>query len=750
MKVMRLKAEGFRSLRTPQEIKLKKGCSMCLLAENGRGKSSVVDALEFWATGDVAWVHRDGVGLGALVHLSVDEAVVEVATDSFLAARRLVGGRASDLEVSQGVMLAGSTPEPLPMLRNRTMADFVDKTVNDKRTELLTMLGLTELVPFRLGLRAAARRARANVKAAEENLQSTVRDLDQILGESAPEAKLVQLSASAGVSVVSEDELLAFSGEQVADAAPAATQLGQVDELHAAHQAAAASSVEQWNAALADQRVAEEQGLSALLAAGQHFLAGWQQDRCPLCLVEQPLDELAERVRMRALALVDADRRFAAAASEAEEREQTILRLGRALRMVVDDLRNAGWEHLAEAQDTLEALRAEARAVKNARTTRDAISPSVPALSADALAALRADVVRAPGESGPALLELMQLRARIVARERATAELRGAERVAVAVERAAEIGDNAVRRAIDVSLHGLNTMIGDYYAKLIGQSPYNDVKLEYQDARVGGVEFSFVWNGTEKVSPPQRVMSESQLGALGLALFLARLKASSSQWRTMVLDDVVSSFDVVHRTRLVRLLIEQFGDWQIILCTHDQLLGRVIDDETSGWRQVKVATWTADGGTVFGEADQRKRLRQLLAAGHAADELGGLARQCMEQALERPVRKLALRIRHDPNNGYSADEYRRALVDGLRLGGYIHAGHPVLQRLATAGSITNRACHFRDHEPSITIADLELLLDDLDALERLFDCEQCGKKAWQLRVAGSTRCQCLCGKLSCA
>lgn len=173
-------------------------------------------------------------------------------------------------------------------------------------------------------------------------------------------------------------------------------------------------------------------------------------------------------------------------------------------------------------------------------------------------------------------------------------------------------------------------------------------------------------------------------------------------------------------------------------------------DELSGWRQMKVASWTAGGGTVFGEGEPRTRLRQLLNGGHSADELGGLARQAMEQALERPVRRLRLKVRHDPTNTYSADELRRALLQGLREGAFIHADDPVLRRLATDGSATNRACHFKDLEPSITNSDLELMLDDLDDLEGLFVCEKCAKPAWEIQDSRTSHCQCQCGALSCA
>jgi hypothetical protein len=503
VKITRLRAEGFRSLRSPQKLELKAGRSMCLLADNGRGKSSVVDALEFWSTGDVGWVHRDGVGLGALVHLSANQALVEVATDSVVARRRLSGSRGGDLEVAQGVMLAGSMPGPIPMLRHRTMSKFVDMTANDKRTELLTMLGLTELVPFRLGLRSAARRARADARTAKQTAETVHGALQQTLGDIALPDKITEIAGRADVAISSEEELIAFSTAQAAGAAPAATRMAQVEELIGAVRAARASTVDDWNAAVANRQVAGEQGLSALLAIGQQVLTSWDEDRCPLCLVEQPRNVLADQVRERALELAEADRRFADVAAQAEDREQIVLRLGRALRGVVDDERNATWEYLGAAQDVLETLRSEAQAIKDARASRTALNQQLPDLPDGALASLRADVGRAPGDSGLALLELAQLQARVLADRRAAAELQGSQHIAEAVERAAAIGETAVRSAIDEALSELNASVGGFYAKLIGISPYGDVQLNYQDARAGGVEFSFVWDGREEsISPP--------------------------------------------------------------------------------------------------------------------------------------------------------------------------------------------------------------------------------------------------------
>lgn len=756
MKIVRLKIEGFRSLRSPQRIELKHGRSLCLLADNGRGKSSIVDALEYWSTGDVEAARREGVGLGAMVHLdAVDGATVEVkTTGGQVASRRLSGATAADLTPGEGLMQVGFSPGPLPILRNTTMAGFVNKTANEKRAALLTMLGLTRLVPFRAGLRSAASRARREAKDSEAVRDATREAWEQALDGKDPATRLSQLSGQAQLrsTLTAPEQLRDLDvGSGNVAAGPAGTRLSQAEELAAAAAALELSSVEAWNAAVADQRVAAEQGVSALLHVGQDLLAKWSDDSCPLCLVEQPRDRLVEQVRRRATALAAADKRFEAAASQAEEREQAIVRLGRAVAAVVADEGSREWPHLAEAQALLEDLREEIVDVRRVRAVRGTLAQTSPGPSGEMVEALRQSALRAPGETGPALLALAQLRSALQARTEAEEEHARREALALAAEAAAGIGEGAVRSAIDTALSRLNATLADFYGRMIGDSPFTDVTLDFRDKGVGGVEFAFTWDGRHPVTPPQRVMSESQLGALGLSLFLARLKVEPPEWRTMVLDDVVTSFDEVHRTRLVRLLTSEFSDWQILMCTHDNQLMNTVGSETTGWSQLKVASWTAALGPTFGEGTARKRLCEQLDAGQAADELGGLARQAIEQALERPIRKLGLRIRHDPSNTYSPDEYRHALIDGLGEGNFPLADDPVLKRLASDSSVTNRACHFKDRDPSVTAADLRLLLDDLDELDNLFRCpdpdDGCGKAVWELQDAQRRRRQCNCGRL---
>lgn len=405
------------------QLKLKDGQSLCLQAENGRGKTSISDALEFWSTGDVAWTHRDGVGLAALIHLDRDEALVEVQVDGVgVASRRLRGNVPGPLEPGSGPLVVDFATERLPVLGHRTMAQFVDKTANDKRSELLEALGLDDLGIFRAGVRSVKSQLKRRAKEASKRQDAAKQAMSAHLGEQKLEDALARLSTSAKLDPRLDhgDDLIGWE-PPAAQPPESSSPLSHATELASAREELAQASTDLWATATEDRATAEQRGLSTLLEAGSQVLAASDEDRCPLCLIEQDREALIERITERATDLATADEKF----REAEQ----------------------------------------------------------------------------------------------------------------------QLTDEAVERAIKAELDRINEPLANYYAQLVGQPAYTDLCLTYTQARAGGIEFEFKWDGRHDVRPPQKVMSESELNALGLALFLARLKTDPPGWRTMVLDDVVASFD---------------------------------------------------------------------------------------------------------------------------------------------------------------------------------------------------------------
>src|SRR3954468_3489315 len=148
MKLTRIRVEGFRGVPASLELALD-GKSLCLLGENGRGKSTIVDALEYWSSGRLSNFEREGYQLDAAINVTTagptritcerggqPTIVRELARPRVTTAQHEAGTPATDLT-------------PLPILRHRTMADFMALSPGDKKRALLDLLDLSGLVGFR-------------------------------------------------------------------------------------------------------------------------------------------------------------------------------------------------------------------------------------------------------------------------------------------------------------------------------------------------------------------------------------------------------------------------------------------------------------------------------------------------------------------------------------------------------------------------------------------------------------------------
>ena len=261
--------------------------------------------------------------------------------------------------------------------------------------------------------------------------------------------------------------------------------------------------------------------------------------------------------------------------------------------------------------------------------------------------------------------------------------------VTQAVDRLREITEERVRTEVETEIKQLSSVAADFYGRLVKNPIYSNVTLEYTEGRRGGIEFSLTYNKRHPVQPPQRVVSESQLNALGLAFFLARQKTGDTLWRTLVLDDVVNSFDSDHRMGLARLLTEEFADWQILFFTHDNMFATLGERFFTGWRFWQIVAWSPSEGPVLSEGDPLKRLKQRLDNGEAAADLGSLARFALERGLSRPLERLGLPIRFDRHQLHSAPEYLDALQKGFAERGSALRDLPVLTRMRGEAYLAN-------------------------------------------------------------
>jgi hypothetical protein len=546
------------------------------------------------------------------------------------------------LEPAGPAPLDQASPSPVPMLRHATMADFMRKSAGEKKRAFLDLLGLAPLSDFRDTLKTGSNNAKRRQDEAERTQREEQVALDQHTGGADPVAVAEKLRqrASLNAPVQTRDHLLALAVDAV-EIRDEPDRLGALDELARAGEALGADPSPGWNAAIADQVVRANEALRALITSGQRVVSDWEEPSCPLCLGPIDTGELRDQLAKRAAKLAESQAMFWSQQKELDGYTPRVERLSAAMAAVERLAPNHGWP---EAKRLADARATSAEHVAELKTARSQTSPcpAAPLLDlGDLLPRLREAAHEGERSfQAQALIDLVRLRDQ--ARRLASAIQRAerAKSIADAVARLLQIAEGEIKSAIEAALARIGDLTARYYSQLMVGVPYSDVKLDYHTKRSGGVEFALVFDGRHQISPPQRIMSESQLNALGLSLFLARLKVEDQLWRAVVFDEVVNSFDAPHRQGLIRLLAGEFAAWQVILLTHDPGVFAITRKTVSGWLWQEIVGWTPQGGPVLGSGDPVTRLRERLDAGESASGLGGLARRALEEGLALPLEKL--------------------------------------------------------------------------------------------------------------
>ena len=266
MKLRRLEMQGFRGVPGVAELRLNER-SVCILAENGHGKTTIVDALELWSSGDIKQYHREGYGLDSVVNLDAPFALVMCETsEGEPLSRRVEAGGVSPVSAVGASKPRHAPPSRIPILRHRTMTDLMNKSPGDKRKELLELVGLAPLVEFRQALRTASNTAIRDASEAERFVRAERAGLRTLAGGGNVVERSEELRRQAGLATPISDEadLLALSFATLKTTGPPDAQASMA-ELARAYAAADDDVTREWNEAVRDPRAASGSALGGAL-----------------------------------------------------------------------------------------------------------------------------------------------------------------------------------------------------------------------------------------------------------------------------------------------------------------------------------------------------------------------------------------------------------------------------------------------------------------------------------------------------
>ena len=581
--LQRLSVAGFRGIgtRTDLELDPRPGLTV-VVGRNGSGKSSLAEAFELMLTDrNHRWLNRPKVwrdgwrnmhsGTDARVEAtfalagSRDTVVVRRTWTDDAKAVEEADVRVLGIDGDDTTLDALGWSEPLrqmrPFLPYSELGSMFDelKTIYDS---LAPILGLDELEEAIRQLRER----RLDAEKAERALRTRRRSLAD-RAAACPDGRGPELAALLRARALDAGALDALIGRDGPDDDVAAARrrlsLADVPEREAVHallDAHAAAVQEMQSLALTSS--ARDREIADLIAAAIRYRTDRLDERCPVCETDGVLDEawLAradERVaslRHHATELDAADQAVRRAAAD-------VLAAIAPLSALVDLADRCGadstdiaaalvrWEQAwaqagahAERVEFLETVLRSARALRDAaRARQEQDDAEWRPLAHDATAWL-ADHRRQQAGTPAAVLKRA---------EKALVEVDAAMRA----ERMAPIADGA-RRTWESLRQQSNVSFHDIALKRVGNNRTANI-----DVRVDGSEASAL-----------SVLSQGELNALALSVFLPRATLDDSPFRFAVIDDPVQAMDPAKVDGLAQVLHQHGATRQVVVFTHDTRL----------------------------------------------------------------------------------------------------------------------------------------------------------------------------------
>lgn len=578
--------EGFRGIGPSSRLELTPGPGLTLvIGRNGSGKSSFAEGLEILLTGHYRrWADRAAVWKGGWRNLhqsTTAKITAEFHQESNTRSTILERSWMKDAELADSTSFAqiqgqrrgtiaalgwdAALSSVRPILSYNELGSLLDEGPSKLYDALAAVLGLDELNAAGDRLKkAAAERTKAQGDAKKElkgrilpelaaSDDDRARTAHELLSKRAPNLDAVRALVTR--SGLEDSAGLAVLQALVSLQSPNADEIGAAaDRLVAADMAADSVGTEAGQA----RKLASL--LEQALALHQH--AGDQP--CPVCGTGQLDDSWRERATAE---LAD----LKAKAATADRAATELVQAGAAIKALLipppASLGRAGEVGLdaGEVLEAWEALTASAdpdpsRLAQTARRAGAALAPAVDRL----VEASRVELNKREDAWRPLALVLASWLERSDQAERSAAQVEALKAAEVWLQNAIEelrnerFGPIAERATAVFELMRHDSHVQLESVELAGTGNRRRVRLKVTVDGVDGAALG--------------VMSQGELNALALSLFLPRATLEESPFRFVVIDDPVQAMDPNRVDGLARALEQVAKTRQVIVFTHDERL----------------------------------------------------------------------------------------------------------------------------------------------------------------------------------
>ena len=773
---------GFRGILAPLSLQFVQGRtprSMVIYGRNGTGKSSITDAWEWFHTEKIGHLAREGAGASSYPHRNAKdgETFVEVQfADDELGTTRLDFDHSRiTMPIAKGDITKFRTLAPHPChIRFGDLTRFVYLRKAEKYDALAQLMGFTPQVDLQKALRRVLREVSSELETRErdvdqlESALSTLLNLDVVDGSSILDSlnKLLSRHAIAPATSIKHLPAASKSLTKLVEDDPRSQELADLGILRNTIESAKLpddleknlqSYVRLAEAFKQEERAVVDLLLIGLYEQGQDVLMrrkelGEEIEHCPLCgqrfegdLLEHISTELSRLQRLKK------------SRDELEAKRKQVQRLVASLGTLSRTLqeRCQGIESVAKkwSVDSLIAQVGEIDKVLSTLRVSLDIQPekldteTVNSMQA-ALESLRSETEQLVAMQGNILAQVVQrietlqqdtTRAQLVADHTSVlSALDQWAKLEVARKQLTQLKDihgsfeavveDYIQSSIDNVQKRFDVISSDVqtYFEILEEDTEGlgrpELKLLRDQDRAVVLQVEF--HG-EPIYPAYRYLSESQLNSFGLAVFLASAKYFNQDFKFLILDDVINSFDGYKRPQVIRLLKQEFSDHQVLLLTHDSVWCDRLFEACPTWVKRRFIRLEPGVGPIHVEGVAPLTVIEQLIDEDEPVRAGRNMGPFLERQLQELCESFEVLVKYNQRNEYTLDP----LLDRFRMRvkeklGKDHSLYEAIEALQEESGFRNLCAHWKNPEIPITSQEMKAVVNGWKAIEELVRCKE--------------------------
>lgn len=298
----------------------------------------------------------------------------------------------------------------------------------------------------------------------------------------------------------------------------------------------------------------------------------------------------------------------------------------------------------------------------------------------------------------------------------------------------------------------IQTDLIDCYNFLEGTNQYlknPEIKLVVGKNKAVELEIDFV---NEKIMPAYKFMSESQINSFGLSIFLAAVKHFNSNFKFMILDDVVNSFDAFKRPKVAQLLASKFSDFQILMLTHDQVFFDTMQRHFPQWNRYKFSSWDYTTGPRCNFSNNYNEEIEKLIIDDDPIGAGQKLGRYLEMVFGIINENLQTPMRYKLENTYTLSEFYEPLVkrikDKLKSPNKQHKISVLFGEFEQGTIFRNYCAHWKDESSQFTSPEIESIFKKWLEIEAEMYCADCKSYCHYESISSTEYVRCNCGNLN--